>query len=331
MAAPITQQAAVVGPSVSTASDVAVIIAAYNAEATLSAALASVAMQSSPPGSVVVVDDGSDDATSHIATGWQDRLPIRLVSHETNKGLAQARRSAIAACSEPLLAILDADDIWLPDHLTLVRRLYRETPGLITADALKWMPGQGVSRMSIRAHRSIPEPDRQRTAILIENFVFIGSLFGRDAYVAAGGFRDGILGVEDWDLWIRMARAGVSITGTPYPTVLYRLHKGALTSETTQTENEVKVLEMALAEISRPDERSAAERGLRNMRARLSLVRSYERAQEGDWRAARSAALAALGGPRPITPQALAMLLAPGVSIRIRDRLSWSPAARLGR
>jgi glycosyltransferase involved in cell wall biosynthesis len=328
---PVTEHDADLGTTVSAASDVAVIIAAYNAEATLSDALASVAMQSAQPGSVVVVDDGSDDGTVRIAKGWQDRLPIRLVSHQANKGLARTRRSAIAASSEPLIAILDADDVWLPDHLGLMRQLYRDRPGLITADALKWMPEQGVSRTTMRASRSIPELRRQRTAILVENFVFIGTLFARETYSSLGGFRDAILGAEDWDLWIRMARAGVPISGTPYPTVLYRIHRGALSQGKQQLENEARVLELALTEVSRPDERAAAKRGLRTLRARLSLVRAYEHARRGASGAARTAALSALGGPRPVALRAATMLLAPGASVRFRDRHSWLPPVRLGR
>src|SRR5258708_20957458 len=99
-------------------------------------------MQSAPPGTVVVVDDGPSAATGHIATSWQDRLPIQVVSHATNQGLASARRSAIAACSEPLLAILDADDVCIPDHLRLIRPIFRDCPGLITAHALQRMPVQ---------------------------------------------------------------------------------------------------------------------------------------------------------------------------------------------
>jgi cellulose synthase/poly-beta-1,6-N-acetylglucosamine synthase-like glycosyltransferase len=72
-----------------------VVIAAYNAGSTLSAALASVAAQTSPPGAVVVVDDGSSDATGELAKAWSDRLPLRLVTHPANMGLAQARRSGI--------------------------------------------------------------------------------------------------------------------------------------------------------------------------------------------------------------------------------------------
>ena len=210
------------------ASEVVVIIAAYNAARTLSSSLASVAAQSSAPRSVVVVDDGSEDETAAIANDWKSRLPVRVVSHGTNMGLAQARRSGIEATTEPLIAILDADDIWLPDHLALMLDTYRKVPGIVTADALRWMPNAGVSRTSFRSRRPIPRYPRQKTAILAANFVFIGVLFAREAYSAVGGFRDGLLGAEDWDLWIRMTRAGVPVTGTPYPTMLYRVHPGAL-------------------------------------------------------------------------------------------------------
>src|ERR1700730_13172065 len=104
--------------------EVAVIVAAYNAEATLPAALASVAAQSSQPASVVVVDDGSTDGTSRVVDQWMDKLPLRLVTHRQNAGPASARRSGIEATSEPLIALLDSDDAWLPDHLGLMLHAY---------------------------------------------------------------------------------------------------------------------------------------------------------------------------------------------------------------
>lgn len=307
------------------------VIAAYNAESTLSAALASVAAQSDPPGSVVVVDDGSADRTAEVARGWSDRLPVKVVSHGANMGLAQARRSGIEATTEPLLAILDADDVWLPDHLSLMCSTYTQRPGIITSDALRWMPEAGIGRARFRGPASIPAPQHQRTAILTGNFVFIGVLLSREDYSAAGGFRDGLLGAEDWDLWIRMLRAGVVVTGSTYPTVLYRVHRGGLSWGKQQLENEVRVLDLALREVSRPDEVVAAKRGLRTLHARLSLVQAYDRARAGDSRGARAAALRALAGSRPITLRAAAMIVAPGAGVRLRDRLRWLPGVRLGR
>jgi GT2 family glycosyltransferase len=310
--------------------EVAVIIAAYNAEATLPAALASVATQSSRPSSVVVVDDGSGDGTARAVDRWKDRLPVRLVSHRENAGPGRARRSGIEATDEPLIALLDSDDAWLPDHLGLMLEAYAKRPGLITADALCWMPGRGLDRTPYRGRCPVPTPEHQRTAILASNFVFIGALFSREAYLGVGGFRDGIRAAEDWDLWIRMLRAGEVVGTTPHPTVFYRLHRRGLSWVKRQLENERQVLEIALTEVAAEDERRAAQRALRGVRTRLELVHAYEHARGDHVSAARRSAVAALRGPRPVALRALAMVVAPRAGVRLRDRESWEPSVGLG-
>jgi glycosyltransferase involved in cell wall biosynthesis len=308
---------------------VAVIIAAYNAEATLPAALASVAAQSSQPASVVVVDDGSTDGTGRAADQWKERLPLQLVSFRQNAGPASARRSGIEATSEPLIALLDSDDAWLPDHLSLMLHAYTKRPGVVTADAICWMPGRGLDRTSYRRRVPVPSPERQRAAILASNFVFIGALFSRAAYIRVGGFRDGIRAAEDWDLWIRMAQAGEIVSTTPHPTVFYRLHQRELSWVKHQLESETRVLEMAIAELEREDERQAAQRSLGGLRARTELVHAYEQARGDHLSAARRSAVAALRGPPPVALRALAMLVAPRAGVRFRDRQRSAPSVAL--
>src|SRR5205814_2076225 len=96
---------------------VAVVIAAYRAAPFIDAALASVAGQTRMPEEVVVVDDGSDDGTFEIASTWSAVLPLTVIRLTTNSGPAAARAAAIANCRSPLIALLDADDVWLPNHL----------------------------------------------------------------------------------------------------------------------------------------------------------------------------------------------------------------------
>jgi glycosyltransferase involved in cell wall biosynthesis len=314
------------------ASDIVVVIAAYNAESTLAAALGSIAAQSHPPGSVVVVDDASGDATADVARKWKDLLPLRLISQSANTGPSEARRKGIEETSEPLIATLDADDIWMPDHLSLMLATYHQAAGLITADAINWMPGQGVGRSSYRRTRRIPLPPRQLKEIMVANYVFTAVLFARADYAMAGGFRAGIVGPEDWDLWIRMLRAGVVVTGTPYPTVLYRVHPRALSRRgQQQIQNEVRVLELAVTEARGPRDRADAERGLRIQTARLNLLLAYASARQGDTGAARTAALKACLGSRAIALRAAAMVLAPRRAVRFRDRVEWQPSVRIGR
>ncbi len=92
---------------------VAVVIAAYNAAATLDRAIES-ALAQRETAEVCVVDDASGDATTHVAEAWAARDPrVRVVRQAANAGPSAARNAAIAATSSPWIAVLDADDYML--------------------------------------------------------------------------------------------------------------------------------------------------------------------------------------------------------------------------
>ena len=63
----------------------------YNGASTVTQALASVAGQTHPPDVVVVVDDGSTDDTVARAEAWHGLLPLEVVRHQTNRGVAEGR------------------------------------------------------------------------------------------------------------------------------------------------------------------------------------------------------------------------------------------------
>lgn len=89
-----------------------VAIPAYNAERTLAEAIDSVLRQTVPPSEVIVVDDGSTDGTADLAAGFGGL--VRVVS-QPNRGPAAATDAALAALTAPILAGLDADDLWRPE------------------------------------------------------------------------------------------------------------------------------------------------------------------------------------------------------------------------
>lgn len=89
----------------------AVVIPAWNAEATIVEAIESLLGQSVPPLEVLVVDDGSTDATAAKVMAYGDR--VRLL-RQPNRGPGAATSAALAMVSAPLVAFLDADDVWLP-------------------------------------------------------------------------------------------------------------------------------------------------------------------------------------------------------------------------
>jgi glycosyltransferase involved in cell wall biosynthesis len=94
--------------------EIGVVIPAYNAEAFLGAAIESVLVHAELIGDVVVVDDGSTDATAEVAAGFGS--PVRVFS-QANGGIGAARNRGLAEVRGTLLAFLDADDEWTDDAL----------------------------------------------------------------------------------------------------------------------------------------------------------------------------------------------------------------------
>lgn len=304
---------------------VTVVIAAFNAASTLDQALASVAGQSVQPSAVIVADDCSTDDTGSVAERWHGRLPLEVIRLERNGGPAVARSRGIESARSPLVALLDADDVWLPDHLETMLAAYRRQPGVVTADALPWIAGSVLATRSFGADRAIPPPGRQLLELVRRNYVFMGTLFSRARYLELGGFRSQFRGTEDWDLWIRMARSGVPFSRPEHPTVLYRMAPSSLSARDGQLDADVAVIEAGLVEAVSDDERRAMRAKARSLDAQRWLFVAYDRADAGRRLGARAAALRALRGQRRVVARGAVMLVAPRWGARQREARRFQP------
>ncbi len=191
---------------------VTVVVASYNGGQTLEACLSSLEKLTYPDYEVILVDDGSTDSTPQIA---QSHPKVRLVRHETNRGLSAARNTGIAAATGAIIAFTDSDCRADPDWLHyLVSDLLRsefvgiggpnlpppEDPTL--AAAVMAAPG-GPAHVMLT--------DRQAEHIPGCNMAFY-----RSALVEVGGF-DPIFrrAGDDVDLCWRLQQAGWNIGFSP--------------------------------------------------------------------------------------------------------------------
>jgi glycosyltransferase involved in cell wall biosynthesis len=301
------------------AQDVAVIIPAFNAAAHIDQALASVAAQTLRPGAVVVVDDCSADDTADRASRWQDRLPVQLVRLNANRGPGLARDAGIAATGAGLLALLDADDVFLPDHLETMLITHARAPGLISAQELSWTPGAGLTFPDRRGKGRARRSDLH--SLLHQNFVNFG-FFSRALYEKAGGFADKRY-CEDWDLWVRMARAGATIASASHPTAIHRVHPLSLSYDAvTIARHGIAFLTAELRAARSPEEAAAARAGLSALRGKLSFYRASELIAAGDVQEARRTAIGGLpGGGLKACAGLAALVLAPTTAARV-ERLT---------
>lgn len=104
---------------------VSVVVPAWNAAAFLSEAIRSILAQDAGPLEIIVVDDGSSDDTSRVAASFG--APVRVLMQD-HAGIAAARNRGVSAARGPLLAFLDADDLWTPEKLRLQRRALDSSP-----------------------------------------------------------------------------------------------------------------------------------------------------------------------------------------------------------
>lgn len=131
---------------------VSVVVPVFNGERFLDECLESVFAQDHRPLDVIVVDDGSTDATAARAEAWGDR--VRLV-RRSNGGPSAARNSGIDAARGEFIAFIDSDDLWLPGLLAKQLRVFAEAPqtDLCVARAQNfWMPELADEEARYRDH-----------------------------------------------------------------------------------------------------------------------------------------------------------------------------------
>jgi len=199
----------------------AFIVAAYNAEPYLARALDSVLRQSGDNWELIVVDDGSTDATYALACQYASRDGRVRVFHQANTGAANARNTAIEHVSADFVAYLDADDELADDYLASMLGLMNDYPDrdIYSSDGL-FIEADGTTQV-VLGYDGVVNVSIED--LLQECWILGGgALIRTDALRALGGFREHLYG-EDYDLWMRALAAGYTHVGTPEP--LYRYHR----------------------------------------------------------------------------------------------------------
>ena len=203
--------------------DVTVVIPAYNAAATIERTLRSVLVQADEHVEVIVVDDGSTDETAAVVRAvGADR--VRML-HRDGGSVAAARNLAMREARGDWVSLLDADDYWLDGHLTALRQTLARAPDAVVCfGAALHTDEQGtlIRRFDVgEAHATVEGLLRRRMQPTLS-----ATCVRRDVALAVGGFDEGfrVVGVQDMDLWWRLARRGRCVVQPRHLTV-YVVHQ----------------------------------------------------------------------------------------------------------
>ncbi|HLV05620.1 glycosyltransferase [uncultured Georgenia sp.] len=179
---------------------VSVVLPTKDRAAVLPDAVRSVLAQTYRRWELIVVDDGSRDETPEVLARFTDDPRVRVVTHETNRGVAAARNSGLAAATGEYVAYLDSDNTWEPDFLELMVRFVRRGGHRVAyaMSALEEQGGQGRRR-----YRGMPY---SREALLERNYIdCIVVLHERALLTEVGGFDESLRRNVDWDFLIRLS------------------------------------------------------------------------------------------------------------------------------
>lgn len=202
-------------------------MAVYNTEAFLTEALESVLSQSFGDLEIVVVDDGSTDASAEILLGIGDRR-LRVLTNPQNLGLAASLNRGIDFARGTYIARLDADDVCAPDRLRRQVAYLDGHQNIGIVGSAARIVGGGVNgaiwrlpqtALAVRFASLIRCPFLHPTVLLRRAAFRPGDLVYDATFAPA----------EDYELWSRALRS-LDGANLPEPLVTYRLHGEQMTS-----------------------------------------------------------------------------------------------------
>jgi glycosyltransferase involved in cell wall biosynthesis len=264
---------------------VTVIIPAHNVARFIAETVESVFAQTFDSYEVILVNDGSSDTDEleRELTPYMSRITYIKQDHI---GIAAACNAALKIARGKFVAFLDADDIWLPNHLSEQLALIESGPGydLVYADAVIF--GDLPSPFKTVMEGNPSEGEANLLSLLEGRCSVITTtvVARRDAIFEVGLFDESLPSSQDFDLWLRMAkRPGARITYQPKVLARHRIYEeGLAADDVTSLEVEIRVLEkMARRSDLTPAEQEAIRASMPQRQAVVAVWHGKEQLLEG--------------------------------------------------
>jgi glycosyltransferase involved in cell wall biosynthesis len=219
--------------------EVSIVIPTRNRSTLLALTLRSVLCQRNVDLEVVIVDEASTDDTPALLASVRDPR-VRVIRHDTPRGVSTARNRGAAAAHADWIAFLDDDDLWAPNKLALQLEAARASGALwayvghininmhdvVTGGAPPLCPGALVEELP--RHNVVPGGCS-------------GVMVSRKGLAIAGMFDERLQALADWDLWLRLSHVGTPAC-VPQPLVAYRVHGQQMSLDTSRVEDDFRIL-----------------------------------------------------------------------------------------
>lgn len=210
---------------------VSIIIPAYNAEKYIEETLRSTLLSSYTPIEIVVVDDGSDDATSEIVKSYAQKHGAIHFHTQSNSGVSAARNNAIRNSNGKYILPLDADDLISSDYIEKAVSVLESKPDVKLVYGAAEFFGERTGRWKL--------PDFDISLLAKRNIVYASGIYRRKDFDKTGGYCVDIAGLEDWDFWISLLKEGGEVHFIDSVCFYYRIRKNSKRSNDMKKKKQV--------------------------------------------------------------------------------------------
>ncbi len=215
---------------------VSVLLLTYNRATFLPAAIMSVLTQSYQNIELIIIDDGSTDATPGVVRAIPDPR-IKYIRHEDNAGIVVRRIESLTYATGDYIAIIDSDDMWFDTEKLNQQVAHMQThlDCVVVGTFISLISTDGVT-IGKTTYQTTDAAIRRR--LLWRNqFAHSSVLLRKDAVSKTEGYRDFPIG-EDLDLFLQLGQHG-SFANLPFLSTAYRIHQAKATAEHKKTAREV--------------------------------------------------------------------------------------------
>jgi len=199
---------------------VSVVMPVYNAEKYLREAIQSILTQNYPNLEMIVVNDGSTDSSKNIILSFEDPR-LRYFENPENWGIVRTRNRALAEATGEYVAVLDSDDVALPNKIRSQVEFMEKNPEFeLCGSYFKTIDGSGQILKNVK----FPSNDGDaRSMLLVHNCFCHSTIVMRSRLAKEFKYKSGFDLVEDYELWYRISQVG-KIINLPVHTTYYRVH-----------------------------------------------------------------------------------------------------------
>jgi teichuronic acid biosynthesis glycosyltransferase TuaG len=220
---------------------ISVIMPAYNASKHIIETLNSIKIQTYTNWEIIVANDCSADNTVDLINQFAKQVdnPVKIITNKINAGVSGSRNIAVANASGIWLALLDSDDVWLPNHLeTLMMQVKSDSEVKVVFSGFQAF----LDNVNTIIFNQEINKDMLNDLYLSLYTHQIGitsstALIEKKSWNSIGGMIQGLNYCEEMELFIRLAKQGAKFKFSEYHTTLYRKHSNA----TSASDNPVKM------------------------------------------------------------------------------------------